>query len=222
MTRVDHALPGRPVPDARGAPERTPQEACRRFAHCVSRAERCASDEAVPDDSPADGTAGAISAPVPGVPHAGGAVAAPGRTDPDGPQAPSVDEAEGAELGASRERWGPQEGLGAMTTEPGRPQALATRLEAPPSRGPDTEAAALARSLLRELPLSAARERTLTVSFPATAGAVERIVMSTSGGVVSLVVTARAPARDRVAAALPELAKLLRARGVRVGSVGLD
>jgi hypothetical protein len=39
---------------------------------------------------------------------------------------------------------------------------------------------------------------------------------------VSLMVTARAPARDRVAAALPELARLLRSRGLRVGPIGLS
>ena len=222
MTRVDQAVPGRPVPDARAMPERAPQEACRRFALCVSRAELGATHETVPDESLAGGIAGGISAPIPDAPHGGGPVVAALQPDPVAPQPPAVDASLGPEAPASRERWGPLEGIGAMPAEIGRPQMPVSHLETAPSRGPDSEAAALAHSLFRELPLGAARERTLTVSFPATAGAVEQIVMTTSGGVVSLVVTARAPARDRVAAALPELAKLLRSRGLRVGSVGLD
>jgi len=119
------------------------------------------------------------------------------------------------------ERFGPPEGLGAAAVESGRPQASAPHVETAAPRGPETQAAVLARSLFEALPLAAARERTLTVSFPAAGGAVEQLVVSTSGGWVTLVVTARAQARERVAAALPELARLLRSHGLRVGSVGL-
>jgi hypothetical protein len=222
MTPVDQAVPGRPVPDARAMSERAPPEACRRFALCVSRAEQGATHETVTDESPAGGIAVGISATVADTPHGGGPGVAAVQPDPVAPQPPAADATRGPEAAAARERWGPQEGIGTMTAEPVRLQTPVSHLQTAPSRGPDTEASALARALFRELPLSAARERTLTVSFPATAGAVEQIVMNTSGGVVSLVVTARAPARDRVAAALPELAKLLRSRGLRVGSVGMD
>jgi len=47
------------------------------------------------------------------------------------------------------------------------------------------------------------------------------MVLTVSGGVIEVVVTARAQQRERVAAALPELARLMRSRGLRVGAVGL-
>ena len=90
-----------------------------------------------------------------------------------------------------------------------------------PVRAPNTDAAALAQAVLQRLPWPGGSDRTLTVSFPAGGGAVEQIVLTVSGGVVGLVVTARAQQRERVAAALPELARLMRARGIRVGEVGL-
>jgi hypothetical protein len=76
--------------------------------------------------------------------------------------------------------------------------------------------------MLSALPDAGAAERSLTVSFPAAAGGVvERMVLTVSGGVIEVVVTARAQQRERVAAALPELARLMRSRGLRVGAVGL-
>lgn len=162
----------------------------------------------------------------------GGAAADPpsGTGGPADPRAgdgarPPVRQAEPGPV-AARKRSGEAGGgeeSAAVSPEPGRSQTGVASAEAPaPSRGPDGDAARLARSMLGALPDAGAADRTLTVSFPATAGgAVERMVLTVSGGVIGVVVTARAQHRERVAAALPELARLMRGRGLRLGAIGL-
>jgi hypothetical protein len=225
MTRIDQAVSGRPASETGGSRERPSQDACRRFARCVTMA-RTGSQPEDPPGGAATCSSGGMPPPVAGGLPGGVPSSAVAHADPAGSQLTVVPGAYGSGTpSTSEERPGPQEGAGAMAAEPVRPQALAlaASFQPPAPRGSDTpQAMALARSLFRELPLAAARERTLTVSFPAAGGAVEQIVLSTSGGIVSLVVTARAEARERVAAALPELARLLRSRGLRIASVGLD
>jgi hypothetical protein len=229
MTRIDQAVSGRPASETGGSHERPSQDACRRFARCVTMA-RTGSPPEDPPGGAATCSSGGMPPPVagglPGGVPGGVPSGAVAHTDPAGSQLTVVPGAYGSGTpSTSEERPGLQEGPGGMVAEPVRPQALAlaANFEPPAPLGSDTpQAMALARSLFRELPLAAARERTLTVSFPAAGGAVEQIVLSTSGGIVSLVITARAEARERVAAALPELARLLRSRGLRIASVGLD
>lgn len=224
MTRIDQGVTGRPAGETGGSHARPSQDACRRFARCVTMA-RTGSPPEDPPGGAASCSSGGMPPSVAGGLPGGVPSSAVAHTDPAGSQLTVVPGAYGSGTpSTSEERPGPQEGPGAMVAEPVRPQALAlaASFDSPAPLGSDTpQAMALARSLFRELPLAAARERTLTVSFPAAGGAVEQIVLSTSGGIVSLVVTARAEARERVAAALPELARLLRSRGLRIGSVGL-
>jgi hypothetical protein len=183
----------------------------------------------LPDGAAAPGAARADA----GIVRAeGGATSGPS-TGPDGPPDPRADgsaqpPARHAEAGpgAPRRRAGEAPGgeePAAVAPEPGRSQTGAASVEAPPpARGPDGDAARLARAMLSALPDAGAAERSLTVSFPAAAGGVvERMVLTVSGGVIEVVVTARAQQRERVAAALPELARLMRSRGLRVGAVGL-
>jgi len=221
MTGIDRALPAPSAIDAGRLPERAPQDASRRFARCVSIAQAAA---ALERPAAAASAGDPIGLPMPA------AGAAPG----DGPAAGSAQlEAAGSRatvvcapcdiaVAATGKRDGPGEAPDLAVPDAARPHSMQPSVEAMAGRPTDSEAAALARALFRELPLAEARERTLTVSFPAAAGAVERIVLSGSGGVLSLVVTARAEARARVAEALPELVRLLRSRGLRVGSVALD
>jgi hypothetical protein len=220
MTRIDQAVSRRTESEAGGQAERPSPDSSRRFARYVTMA-RTGS----PPEDPSGEAPGSTSGVPPPVTDAlRGAAPSIGIAQPDsggsqrsvilgpyGTQAPEAPE----------ERLGPQDGPGALVSEPLRPQVLAAYLENAAPLAPDTRAMELARSLFRALPLAAARERTLTVSFPAAGGAVEQIVLSTAGGIVSLLVTARAPARERVAAALPELARLLRSHGLRIGSVGV-
>jgi hypothetical protein len=188
--------------------------------------------EPIPAEADPIATRGEPSAGVAVVPPGGTPVATPQVGDGDVPVDPRGAAAvrmpvRQTEPGSIRERFRSGERTGdddpaSVSFETARAPSGAAHVGAPPpASAPGTDAAALARAMLQQLPWPGGSDRTLTVSFPAGGGAVEQIVVTVSGGVVAVVVTARAQQRERVAAALPELARLMRARGIRVGEVGL-
>lgn len=90
-----------------------------------------------------------------------------------------------------------------------------------PAAPPDSRAEVLAQWILSKLPLDAALDRTVTLTFPGAAVPIEQIVMTREAGVLRLWVTARAEGREQVQAALAALGDRLRSRGLRVGALAL-
>jgi hypothetical protein len=249
MIRVDganasHAAAGAAEPSS-GAVE----AAGRRFARCVANAASAQAGDSPPAADPSARGARAVPWDRSGIPAgtcgAGSARAerdgSPLETEADALAATTAPMGAGLPAQAGDRVSADPAGLGgdpdhrasggrARAEEPEAPALDAARAQGAPNalaaaaapRTADPHAAQLAQSMLAQLPLAGSTERSLTVSFPQGDGAVEQIVLTLSGGMVSLMVTARAPARDRVAAALPELARLLRSRGLRVGPIGLS
>jgi hypothetical protein len=229
MTRIDNtqpAPPARPAPPGQqGGVARESGNAAqsRRFERALASAARRDADDGEPAGGAAEATVDPNSvAPCP----------AQGEGRPDLPQSAACDAAVFGPLTArtlipTGEWYGSGEGtdpgdVASMSSETLRLQATPAGGEpASPVRASNADAVALAQSLMSQLPLLGAQDRSVTVSFTAPGAAVEQIVLTVSGGVVSLVVTARARERDRVAASLPELERLLRTRGVRIGAVGV-
>jgi len=241
MTRPDSGAAASRAPHTGStrdvAGERSPRQASERsrqhFNRCMSAAEREVrrpdDEAAVQPDPKADPKAEGASGPPAGPPNAQQHANLSGP-----PLDPQVAAAVGL-AGRAAERWSiaEQSGVGepiaadgpsAAPFEAGRGPQMAAQVEAPPpARAATSEASLLAQSMLSQLPLTGGVDRTLTVSFPGASGAVEQIALTVSGGLVHVVVTARLKDRDRerVAAALPELARLMSQRGIRVGAVGL-
>jgi hypothetical protein len=231
MTRVEADVPARVAPHAGVQREAAAADRARVFARCLSTAEHRAACDAQSHVDPIP-TQIDPSTGVTVVPQGGAAVATPQLGDGDASVDPQVAAAvrmpvRGGEPGSIRERVRSGERTGDDDPAPASFEAARTppgvaHVGSPlPVRAPSTDAAALAQAMLQQLPWPGGSDRTLTVSFPAGGGTVEQIVLTVSGGVVGLVITARALQRERVAAALPELARLMRARGIRVGEVGL-
>jgi len=229
MTRVDAGASARGAPHADVQHEAGAGERGRQFARCLSTAERRAACEAQQSGDAAgagvDPTAGVAV-----VPQGGATTASPAENFSDMPVDPQVAASvpgRPVEPGSTGARTRERERTAAddpstASFDAARAQQGVAHLEAPPpARAPNSDASVLARSMLAQLPWTGGADRTLTVSFPAGGGAVEQIVLTVSGGVVDVVVTTRSQQRERVAAALPELARLMRQRGIRVGAVGL-
>lgn len=249
MIRINGANASQAAAGAAEPPGAAVEAAGRRFARCVANAARATAGDSPPGADPSARDAHAVPRDRSGTPAGASGAGSPRAGSDDSPSqtgadalavtnapvgAPAFDpagvpvDADPAILGSDAEHR-PSGGRG-RAEEPEAPALDAARAHVAPNalaaaaapRTADPHAAQLAQSMLAQLPLAGSAERSLTVSFPQGDGAVEQIVLTLSGGTVSLMVTARAPARDRVAAALPELARLLRSRGLRVGPIGLS
>jgi hypothetical protein len=148
-------------------------------------------------------TAQVSCAPAPPMPDAGGA----------GPSA--VGAAAGTEQRAPGE-------ANAAAVVAGPPWlGAATVYIAPVDARPAVDTTALAQWMIDQMPLSDLSDRTVTLTFPAAAVPVARIVFIREGGSLYLAVTPKAEGLESVRAALGKLDERLRARGLRVAALTL-